>query len=150
VWSLRLLGNRVLVQAPRIVYPNEVDLCRLAWMVEEKEDTWKLLRIEGGVWALEPILESMEGGDDALVGFHPPRLGSLRCDVLQKIGELENASIFDKEPDNVPASKKTTTSQKDSEQKPTEHVSLSVPKSDDGQDKNEPDDFDDLRNSLRL
>jgi len=32
--------------------------------------------------------------DDSLVGFYPPSLGSMRCDVLKKIGELENASMF--------------------------------------------------------
>jgi hypothetical protein len=32
--------------------------------------------------------------DESLVGFEPPSLVSLRCDVLQKIGDLEGEPQF--------------------------------------------------------
>jgi hypothetical protein len=52
-----------------------------------------LLRVEASVNALEPKV--ME--DDTIVGFHPPSLGSLRCDVMKKLGDLEDAAKFVKE-----------------------------------------------------
>lgn len=98
VWAMRLPGG-VLVQAPRIVYGGEVGLCRLAWMPEGKSSKsdssmGKLLRLEAGVLALDPILNEEE---TQLIGFHPPALASLRCDTLQKIGELENASMLNRD-----------------------------------------------------
>lgn len=81
-WSLRLVGG-VLLQAPRVVTQGEAGLCRLAWM--PTEDT--LLRVEASIIALEPMVMD----DDTLVGFYPPSLGSLRCDVVRKLGELEDA-----------------------------------------------------------
>ena len=49
-----------------------------------------LLRIEAGVLALEPIPD--EDDETMMVGFYPPTLGSLRCDVMKKQGELDDAS----------------------------------------------------------
>jgi hypothetical protein len=51
----------------------------------------KLLRIEASVLALEPIIS--EEDDNMMVGFYPPTLGSLRTDILEKVGELEGASL---------------------------------------------------------
>ena len=51
------------------------------------------MRVEAGCLALQPMLLE----DDELVGFHPPSLTSLRCDVLKKMGELENVSSFAKQ-----------------------------------------------------
>lgn len=82
VWNLRLPGG-ILVQCPRIISGDQVELCRLAWL----SDTESLLRMEVGVTALEPMYLE----DDTMVGFHPPALGSLRCDLMKKVGELENA-----------------------------------------------------------
>jgi hypothetical protein len=87
-WSLRLVGG-VLLQAPRVVTQGEAGLCRLAWM--PTEDT--LLRVEASIIALEPMVMD----DDTLVGFYPPSLGSLRCDVVRKLGELEDAYKLMKE-----------------------------------------------------
>jgi hypothetical protein len=55
------------------------------------EDT--LLRVEASIIALEPMVMD----DDTMVGFYPPSLGSLRCDVMRKLGELEDASKMIKE-----------------------------------------------------
>jgi hypothetical protein len=43
--------------------------------------------------ALEPVIDEE---NDVMLGFYPPELGSLRCDVLAKYGELEDVSIMDK------------------------------------------------------
>ena len=85
VWNLRLPGG-VLLQVPRVIVHGEAGICRVAWLPQD--DT--LLRLEAGVLALEPM--TME--DDTMVGFYPPSLGSLRCDVMKKIGELENVSML--------------------------------------------------------
>jgi hypothetical protein len=87
-WNLRLPGG-ILIQGPRVVTEGEAALCRLAWMPTEE----MLLRVEASVNALEPKV--ME--DDTVVGFHPPSLGSLRCDVMKKLGDLEDAAKFVKE-----------------------------------------------------
>jgi hypothetical protein len=47
-----------------------------------------LLRVEASVVALEPMVMD----DETMVGFYPPSLGSLRCDVMRKLGELEEVS----------------------------------------------------------
>jgi hypothetical protein len=67
----------------------------LAWLPEEEEDvgTAKLLRVEAGILALEPVIDEE---NDVMLGFYPPELASLRCDVLQKIGVLENVSMIEK------------------------------------------------------
>jgi len=101
VWSMRLPGG-VLVQCPRVVFGGEAGLCRLAWLPEDDGeegtdsdgDPAKLLRIEASVMALEPIIS--EEDEDMMVGFYPPMLGSLRCDVTRKVGELENTSMLKK------------------------------------------------------
>lgn len=81
-WNLRLPGG-IHVQAPRIITDATVGICRLAWLPSDE----KLLRVEAGVSALQPM--TIE--DDMMVGFEPPSLTSLRCDMLEKAGELENA-----------------------------------------------------------
>lgn len=87
-WNLRLPGG-IHLQAPRIITESSVGICRLAWL--PNDDT--LLRVEAGVSALQP----MEMEDDTMVGFQPPSLTSLRCDMLSRVGELENAPRPSKE-----------------------------------------------------
>jgi hypothetical protein len=88
VWNLRLSGG-ILLQCPRFVTNGEAGLCRLAWL--PNDDT--LLRVEASVLALQPMLLE----DDSLVGFYPPSLGSLRCDAMKNLGELENTSMLVKD-----------------------------------------------------
>ena len=100
VWGMRLPGG-ILLQCPRVITTGRAGLCRLAWLPEDDAeegtaadgDTAKLLRVEASVVALEPILDE---DNDVMLGFYPPKLGSLRCDVLQKVGELENTSMLEK------------------------------------------------------
>lgn len=102
VWSLRLPGG-VLIQCPRVVVGGVSGLCRLAWMPEDDGEDGtitdgnkaKLLRVEASVMALEPIIS--EEDENMMVGFYPPSLGSLRCDMLEKAGELEGATLEERE-----------------------------------------------------
>ena len=80
-WNLRLPGG-VFLQSPRVVTDASTSLFRLAWLPDDET----LLRVEAGVVALQP----MTTDDDQLVGFEPPSLASLRCDMMKKMGELEN------------------------------------------------------------
>jgi Domain of unknown function (DUF3598) len=80
-WNLRLPGG-VFVQAPRVVTNSVAGICRLAWLPDDEN----LLRVEASVMALRPMLLD----DDTMVGFEPPSLASLRCDMMKKLGELEN------------------------------------------------------------
>ena len=122
VWNLRLPG--ILLQCPRVLLPNQVDFCRLAWLpVDESEEDnvdAKLLRVEAAVVALEPVIDEEE---DLLIGFMPPKLTNLRCDVMIKTGELENASMLEqlKKLDEL---KETESKNKEEEEK-----SDNVPKS---------------------
>merc|ERR1711862_262729 len=108
VWSLRLLGNHLLIQCPRIINGDDMGLFRIAWLYpneeeeqddddnkeiykqEKQEKEWNLLRIEAGIWALERMENNEMINDDSVVSFYPPRLGSLRCDVLQNILSNDN------------------------------------------------------------
>ena len=83
-WNLKLPGG-LFVQAPHVVTDLSTALCRLAWLPDDET----LLRVEAGVSALQPM---MVEEDDTMVGFKPPSLTSLRCDMMVKMGELENAS----------------------------------------------------------
>jgi hypothetical protein len=83
-WNLKLPGG-VFVQAPHVVMDSSTALCRLAWLPDDET----LLRVEAGVAALQPMVVEE---DDTMVGFEPPSLTSLRCDMMVKTGELENAS----------------------------------------------------------
>jgi hypothetical protein len=102
VWSLRLPGG-VMIQCPRVIIGGVAGLCRLAWLPEDEGEVGtvddgnkaKLLRVEASVMALEPIIS--DDDDDMMVGFYPPSLGSLRCDVLEKVGELEGATLEERE-----------------------------------------------------
>lgn len=99
VWSMRLPGG-ILLQCPRVITSGRGELCRLAWLPEDEGkvgteadgDSAKLLRVEASVIALEPIIDE----ESDTMRFKHPSLGSLRCDVLEKIGELENVSILEK------------------------------------------------------
>ena len=91
VWSMRLPGG-ILMQCPRVIVSGEAGICRLAWLPEEDDENAMLLRIEASVLALEPILDTDD--ESMMVGFHPPSLGSLRCDVMKKLGELDDASTL--------------------------------------------------------
>lgn len=82
-WNLRLPGG-VFVQCPRVITDAEVGLCRLAWLATDET----LLRVEAGVTALQPLY------NEELVGFEPPSLTSLRCDILNKAGDLEGEPLF--------------------------------------------------------
>jgi len=81
-WNLRLPGG-IHLQAPRIINDASVGICRLAWLPNDET----LLRVEAGVSALQPMMVE----DDMMIGFEPPKLTSLRCDMLEKAGELEDA-----------------------------------------------------------
>ena len=85
-WNLRLPGG-IFIQLPRVITGDVIERCRLAWM--PNADT--LLRFEAGVMALQPIL-GMDS--DSMVGFEPPTLASLRCDVLENNGDLEGVPSF--------------------------------------------------------
>lgn len=84
-WNLRLQGG-IFVQAPRVITEGEAGLCRLAWL----PDSDTLLRVETGVTALQPMFMD----DDTLAGFEPPSLASLRCDILDNLGDLEGEPDF--------------------------------------------------------
>jgi hypothetical protein len=98
VWSLTLPGG-VLIQCPRVLVGGMAGICRLAWLPEDDGEagtegdgnTAKLLRVEASVSALEPIIS--DDDENMMVGFYPPTLGSLRTDILEKIGELEGVSL---------------------------------------------------------
>lgn len=85
---MRLPG--ILIQCPRVIVNEEAGICRLAWLPEDDTDNAKLLRVEASVLALEPIID--DDDENIMVGFYPPSLGSLRCDTMEKLGELEDAS----------------------------------------------------------
>jgi hypothetical protein len=86
-WNLRL--GSIHLQAPRIITADAVGICRLAWLPDDET----LLRVEAGVSVLQPMLILDDNNDDDdMVGFEPPRLTSLRCDMLQKKGELDTTS----------------------------------------------------------
>ena len=97
-WSLRLPGG-VLIQCPRVIVGGMAGICRLAWLPEDEGEvgtvddgnTAKLLRIEASVSALEPVISDED--ENMMVGFYPPSLGSLRTDILEKVGELEGESL---------------------------------------------------------
>ena len=101
-WSLKLPGG-VLIQCPKVIVGGMAGICRLAWLPEDEGEVGteydgnraKLLRIEASVSALEPVIS--EEDSEMMVGFYPPSLGSLRTDVLEKMGELEGASLEDRE-----------------------------------------------------
>ena len=81
-WNLRL--GPLHVQCPRVITDANVGVCRIAWLPDDET----LLRMEAGVQALQPIVVD----DDMMVGFEPPTLSSLRCDMMKKVGELENVA----------------------------------------------------------
>ena len=101
-WSLRLPGG-ILIQCPRVIVGGNAGICRLAWMPEDEGlpgtsndgGTAKLLRVEASVSALEPVIS--DDDENMMVGFYPPSLGSLRSDIMEKIGELEGQTLEDRE-----------------------------------------------------
>jgi len=95
-WNLRLPGG-VHLQAPKIITDATVGICRLAWLPDDET----LLRVEAGVSALQPMFLD----DESMIGFEPPSLTSLRCDMLEKVGELENVPRPSKDwnPEEEPA-----------------------------------------------
>lgn len=82
-WNLRV--GPIHMQCPRIVTGANVGICRLAWLPDDEN----LLRVEAGVQALVPMVVE----DDMMVGFEPPTLTSLRCDMMKKMGDLEDIPI---------------------------------------------------------
>lgn len=99
-WAMRIQGG-ILLQCPKVVVGGEVGLCRMAWLAEDDGipgtssdgDMARLLRVEAGIVALEPV---MDNENNVMVAFHPPRLVSLRTDVMTKVGELENVSLLER------------------------------------------------------
>lgn len=88
LWNLRVPGSPITLQSTAVVTPGEVALVRLAWMPDNNH----LLRLEAGFVALEPMNDDNNNNDNddhLVVALAPPRLVSLRCDVLQNMGELE-------------------------------------------------------------
>jgi hypothetical protein len=82
VENLRLAS--IHIQCPRIIDDTSVGICRLSvWLPDDET----LLRVEGGVQALKPMIVE----DDMMIGFETPSLTSLRCDMMKKVGALENA-----------------------------------------------------------
>jgi hypothetical protein len=103
VWSMRLPGG-ILLQCPRMIesatasaddgFSNLIaEGMKVAWLPEDD----KLLRIEASVMAMDrPIIDEIDG-EEQVVGFYPPRLTTLRTDMLQKMGELENVSLLERQ-----------------------------------------------------
>lgn len=83
MWNLLLPGG-LFVQTPRVIRAEEVGMLRMAWLPTSES----LLRLEASVRALRPIF--MDNNEDVDV-LAPPTLASFRCDVLTKVGELEEA-----------------------------------------------------------
>jgi hypothetical protein len=94
MWNLRLPGG-VFIQSPRVVTDDQAGVCRLAWLPNSET----LLRVEVGVMALQPMFVE---DDDDMVGFEPPRLASLRCDIMDKVGDLEGQPKFSQEETPAP------------------------------------------------
>jgi hypothetical protein len=89
LWNLRLPGG-LMVQAPRVISGDQAGVFRLAWLPSSEV----LLRAEAGVTALKPLYNEE---DDTLVGFEPPCLASVRCDIMDKVGDLEGQPMFARE-----------------------------------------------------
>mmetsp|Transcript_7766 Transcript_7766/g.9944 ORF Transcript_7766/g.9944 Transcript_7766/m.9944 type:complete len:426 (-) Transcript_7766:42-1319(-) len=89
VWSMRLPGG-ILIQCPRVIPPNDIELCRLAWLPDDEV----LLRAEASISCLEPIIDEE---NDQMIGLKPPKLVALRCDVLESRGEVdEKGTMLDR------------------------------------------------------
>ena len=97
VWSMRLPGG-ILIQCPRMIasaaandgFAIAAETMRLAWLPEEDN----LVRIEASILAMDnPIFDD----DGEVIGFRPPRLVTLRTDKLLSIGELEGASLLERQ-----------------------------------------------------
>jgi len=86
LWNLRLPGG-LFVQTPRVIQAAQTGLLRMAWMPRPET----LLRLEVGVLALQPVPVP---NDEEVEILAPPSLASLRCDVLQKVGDLEGMPSF--------------------------------------------------------
>jgi hypothetical protein len=89
-WNLRL--GSIHLQAPRLITADAVGICRLAWLPDDET----LLRVEVGVSVLQPMTmlddDNNNNNNNDMVGFAPPRLTSLRCDMLQKKGDLDTTT----------------------------------------------------------
>lgn len=90
-WNLRLPGG-IHLQAPLVITSNTVGICRVAWLPTDDV----LLRVEGGISALQPMVLE-EDDDNEMIGFYPPNLTSMRCDMLKRSGELVDVPIPSKE-----------------------------------------------------
>jgi hypothetical protein len=102
LWNMRLPGG-IFIQSPRVVTDDQAGLCRLAWLPNSET----LLRVEVGVMALQPMfLEDDEDGQ--MVGFEPPTLASLRCDIMDKVGDLEGQPQFAEEEAPAPDADETS------------------------------------------
>lgn len=132
LWNLRLPGG-VFVQCPRIITDAEVGLCRLAWLANDGT----LLRVEAGVTALQPLYDEDEEEEEAVVvGFAPPSLTSLRCDILNKAGDLEGEPMFARETNGSSGKK--------------DGVITPAPESETGSDGGESDSIKAIRDAMSL
>ena len=158
VWSMRLPGG-ILMQCPRVIVGGQAGICRLAWLPEEDDENAALIRIEASVLALEPILD--EGDESMMVGFHPPTLGSLRCDVMKKLGELDESSTL-KQLMDIDANSESNDGEggirprDETEAPPPSEVmaapskSPPLPTDNEGSKKDDEDGLDAVRNALKL
>ena len=81
IWSLRLPGNRAIVQCARAVKPGEPAPLRVAWLPRHDDAGVEMLRAEAVVVALAGVASD---DDDALVRIAPPRLIDLRGDAFRR------------------------------------------------------------------
>jgi hypothetical protein len=143
-WNLRL--GSIHIQCPRIINDASVGICRLAWLPDDET----LLRVEGGVQALRPMIVE----DDMMIGFEPPSLTSLRCDMMKKVGELENAhrpsrALKKDDEKNEDAVKPPNSS--DNEQASTDKVNASIKESSSSSKPDKPESgLDAIRDALSL
>ena len=85
------LPDGILSQCPRIIPPNDVEICRLVWLPEVKN----LLQVETFMKSQEPVINDE---NNEIKGLQPSKFAALRCDVLDMKGENDEAekcsSIF--------------------------------------------------------
>ena len=81
IWSLRLPGNRAIMQCARAIKPGEPAPLRVAWLPRADDAGVEMLRAEAIVVALEGVASD---DDEALVRIAPPRLIDLRGDSFSR------------------------------------------------------------------
>ena len=87
LWNIRLPGG-LFLQTPRVIAGAQTGMLRMAWMPRPEN----LLRLEVGVLVLQPVALPDDGDNVEILA--PPSLVSYRCDVLQKVGDLDGMPSF--------------------------------------------------------